>query len=260
MTDATPTRLAFAEHADAVVARLTLSDPTRRNALSTAMFDSLEAHLQQVLERDATVLAIEAEGPAFCAGFDLRAAVEEEGALDSFITRLGSLCRTLATLEAVVVAAVGGPALAGGAALVSACDLLLVSTEARIGYPAVRLGISPAVSLPTLMPAVGPAMARRLMLGGELLDGPALARCGWAHATAEDAEGLASLLDRTVERLAAAGPESLRATKSWCREHAGTTPEAFEAAVAATLAVLADEAGRETCRRRMAKALDRTRR
>ena len=260
MTDATPTRLAFAEHADAIVARLTLSDPTRRNALSTAMFDSLEAQVEQVRERGATVLAIEAEGPAFCAGFDLRAAVEEEGALDSFITRLGSLCRTLATLEAVVVAAVGGPALAGGAALVSACDLLLASAEARIGYPAVRLGISPAVSLPTLMPAVGPAMARRLMLGGELLDGPALARCGWAMAVAEDREALDALAESVLDRLASAGPEAIRATKAWCREQDEATPEAFEAAVAATLAVLADEAGGTECRTRMAKALDRSRR
>lgn len=254
------TRLDFEIRGGGAVARIVLADPDRRNALSTAMFDDLEADLQEVRERGAIAMSIEAEGPAFCAGFDLRAAVEEEGALESFIRRLGGVCRTIRSLETVVVAAVGGPALAGGAALASACDLLLATPEARIGYPAVRLGISPAVSLPTLMPAVGPAMARRLMLGGELLDGPALARCGWAMAVAEDREALDALAESVLDRLASAGPEAIRETKAWCREQDEATPEAFEAAVAATLAVLADEAGGTECRTRMAKALDRSRR
>lgn len=256
MTDR-PTRLEFATRGEALVARLVLTDADRRNALSTAMFDALESDLGAVADRGPVALSIEAEGSAFCAGFDLRAAVEEDGALERFISRLGGVCRTLATLDAVVVAAVAGPALAGGAALASACDLLLVSSEARIGYPAVRLGISPAVSLPTLMPAVGPAMARRLMLGGELLDGRAIANCGWAHAFAEDRTSLDDLIERTLDRLASGGPESLRATKAWTRAADGATAEAFDAAVAATLAVLAHDGGRRECRDRMARALDR---
>jgi len=238
---------------DGAVARIVLADAARRNALSHAMFDAIESALDEVRRAGCAAISIEAEGPAFCAGFDLRAAVEEPGALASFVSRLGGLCRMLRRMEAVSVAAVHGAALAGGAALVSACDVVLVSPEASIGYPAVRIGISPAVSLPTLRAGVGDGRARAMMLGGELLDGSAALRSGLAAALATDPAALRELTAATLRRLAAAGPAALRATKrSLADLDECLRDEVLEASVRTTLALV----GSEECTARMRKALD----
>ncbi|MGA1045263.1 MAG: enoyl-CoA hydratase/isomerase family protein [Phycisphaerales bacterium] len=240
---------------DGSLARITLGDVARRNALSNEMFDGLEQAIAKVAREGCIAVALEADGPAFCAGFDLRAAVEEVATLESFIERLSRLARGLRRLEAVTIAAVQGPALAGGAALVASCDLLLVTPEARIGYPAVRLGISPAVSLPTLLPTVGAGKARAMLLAGELVTGRDALASGWASGLAENPDSLLELVESTLRRLASSGPESLRATKRWLGGEEGTDSDAdFDRTMQATLAL----AGGEECRSRMKAALEAT--
>lgn len=240
---------------DGSLARITLGDVARRNALSNEMFDGLEQAIEEVRREGCIALAFEADGPAFCAGFDLRAAVEEVATLESFIRRLSHLARAIRRLEAVTIAAVQGPALAGGAALVASCDLLLVTPEARIGYPAVRLGISPAVSLPTLMPTVGAGRARAMLLAGELVTGEDALRTGWASGLAANPDSLLELVESTLRRLASSGSEALRATKAWLGGEEGTDSEAdFDRTMEATMSL----AGGEECRSRMQAALEAT--
>lgn len=203
------------------VATLVFDDPERRNALSRAVFDDLERCLDDVEtaieSRSCHVLRIGGEGPAFCAGFDLRA-MATEAALPSFLERLGAVCLRLRRLDAVVVAEVHGPAVAGGCAIVSACDIVLAGPDARFGYPVHRLGISPAVSMPTLVPLVESGGAREMMLGGGLLDAEAARRLGLVQRVFEDREALATGTTELVQRLGAMDPITLAATKRFLDE------------------------------------------
>lgn len=215
-------------HIDAPIMSLVLNDPDRRNALSGSVFDDLERCLDDVEmaidEGTGHVLRIRGEGPAFCAGFDLDA-MATEAALPSFLDRLGGACRRLRRMAAVVVAEVHGPAVAGGCALVSACDLVLAGPDAKFGYPVHRLGISPAVSMPTLVPAVKSGGAREMMLGGRLLDAATARRLGLVHHLFEDREALTAGTDALVARLGAMDAVTLAATKSFLDELDGTSKD-----------------------------------
>jgi methylglutaconyl-CoA hydratase len=221
---------------------LTLADPDRRNALSTAMFDALEAGVAAVGRHESSwILRIRGEGPAFCAGFDLGACIADRTLLATFIRRLSRLNRTIRRLRQVVVVEVHGAALAGGCALLSACDFVCVAPDATLGYPVHRIGVSPAVSLPTLTSATG-GSARPLTLGGDLIDGPSALRIGLATHCAPSPDRLPALVDELVEQLASKGRVALGATKRWLNELDGSLhDQAFERTAEGSAALCAGD-------------------
>ena len=226
---------------DGPIATITFADPDRRNALSAAMFDALEPALASLETATASgdpcrVLRLRGEGSAFCAGFDLDA-MADDGLLPSFLERLGGVCRRLRRLDAVVVAEVHGPAVAGGCAIVSACDIVHAGPDARFGYPVHRLGISPAVSIPTLMPAIESGGARHLMLGGDLIDARTARRFGLVHEVHESRETLTTAVGTMCRRLADLDAVVIRETKRFQNDLDGTArDDAFIATVAASVA------------------------
>lgn len=210
-----PVQLSIAER----IATIALNDPARRNALGVAMFDGLAAALDQVAARDdVQVVLLHGAGKAFCAGFDLAAAVEDHALLAEFIRRLSAITRQMRRMPQVVIAAVHGAAIAGGCALVSAADVVVVSRSATLGYPVHRIGISPAVTLPTLLQALPPGAARQLVMGGELIDGARAHRLGLAHQLSENDERVLDDARALAERIAAHGPHALRVTKDWINQ------------------------------------------
>ncbi|MFB0985085.1 MAG: enoyl-CoA hydratase/isomerase family protein [Phycisphaerales bacterium] len=229
---------------DTPIMTVVLNDPDRRNALSHQVFDDFEQCLDEVEtaidSESCHVLRIRGEGPAFCAGFDLEAMAN--GALPSFLERLGAICRRLRHLNAVVVAEVHGPALAGGCALVSACDIVHAGPDAAFGYPVHRLGISPAVSLATLVPGTSPGAARALTLSGEFLDANGAVRIGLAAAAHPDRAALADAVTTLCDRLAAMDAPTLSATKRFQNELDGTSDaDVFARSLAASLATADSE-------------------
>ncbi len=204
------------------------SSDSTRNALSSAMLDQLETALTDASERAASseviVVVIEAQGRAFCSGFDLAEAIEHEGRLAQFVERLGGVLRTIRALDAVVIAKVQGAALAGGCALVAACDIVCACADASFGYPVHRIGVSPAVSLPTLMATCGAGGARVLALSGEIVKAPHAQELGLVHQLCADRSALDEMAARLVDDLIAKGPSALRATKRWLNHIDGTEP------------------------------------
>jgi enoyl-CoA hydratase/carnithine racemase len=198
------------------------------------------------------VLRLRGEGSAFCAGFDLDA-MADEGLLPSFLERLGAFCRRLRRLDAVVVAEVHGPAVAGGCAIVSACDIVHAGPDARFGYPVHRLGISPAVSLPTLLPAVESGGARHLMVGGELVDAATAARLGLVHAVHPDRASLEQATTSLCTRLAGMDHGTIRETKRFLNELDGTDRDGT---FATTLAVSVERGGSDEAVRLISAARD----
>jgi methylglutaconyl-CoA hydratase len=111
-----------------------------------------------------------------------------------------------------MIAAVNGAAVAGGAGLVSVCDLAAAIPGAKFGYPEVRRGLVAAMVMPYLMRHVGERMARYLLLTGELIDAEEARRAGLLNAVVLAEE----LLDRAMawaRSLAEGGPQALAQTK-----------------------------------------------
>lgn len=199
------------------VARITLCDAQRRNALDAQTLESLRASIERLAADDgrADVLVIAGEGPAFCAGFDLAGCAEEPRRVEELLHGLSACVRGLRALDIPVVARVQGAALAGGCALLTGCDFVVAATDAQLGYPTHRIGISPAISIPSLCSRMG-AGARALLVSNELIDGPtAVARGLATHCV--DAGRLDAEVDALVARLLAKGPQAMRATKRWMR-------------------------------------------
>ncbi len=158
------------------VAVLRFDRAAKKNALTPAMLRDLVMRVAGCASARAIVLS--GAGGVFCAGFDLTLAKEDDGALAALFTELAAGVRCLREVPMPVVASAHGAAIAGGCALLCVCDFVVADAGSRIGYPALRLGISPAVSAPSLASAVGPGPARRLQLDPGVISGTEAARLG----------------------------------------------------------------------------------
>lgn len=222
-----------------VVATITLNNPDRRNALDTDMFNALEIALVDIQKYSTIrVVVVRASGPSFCAGFNLHAvandASQAQPVLADYLHRLHHCIDIITQLHAITIAAVSGPALAGGCALVSACDFVIATTDAKFGYPTHAIGLSPAISGPTLSSHMGLGAARELLLGGELISGARAFELGFAshlagatpvHNNVPDQvpphnfdSALAQETSRLTEILLAKGPRALLTTKQWLQQ------------------------------------------
>ena len=156
------------------VLRLTLNRPDKRNALNTAMIESLLAELEEArLSAEVRVVLLKGSGKDFCAGADLRELLDsvdntpEENAAQAM--KLGSVFVAIRQLEKPVVAAVHGRALAGGCGLATACDLVVAKSSSSFGYPEIQRGFVPAMVMAMLRRAVGEKVAFDLVSTGHIL-------------------------------------------------------------------------------------------
>lgn len=208
---------------DGPVALIALDDAARRNALTPHMFGELGDALDHVAHQAQVAVAVlHGRGTVFCSGFDLKSIARDPPVLGEFILRLGALLRQIRGMPQVVIAAVHGAAVAGGCALVSACDLVVVSSTARLGYPVHRLGLSPAVTTSTLIQKMGAGSARAMLVGGELIDGASALDRGLAHVLhGADGDVLPGAM-ALAQTVAGHGRAALRATKAWLNELDGS--------------------------------------
>ena len=168
------------------VRRITLNRPEKRNPLSnelrTELFDALET-----ADRDPAVrvMILRGAGPCFSAGYDLASNVAEgqpfytAGGLGNWPRHVVEGFFRIWDLAKPVIAQVHGYCLAGGTELATACDLVYVAEDARIGYPVVR-AISPPDNqfYPWI---VGLRRAMELMLTGDHMSGLEAVECGFAN-------------------------------------------------------------------------------
>ena len=130
---------------DGGVLTVTLNRPDKRNALSAEMIERLHQTLEQAdLDAAVRVVLIRGAGKDFCAGLDLdellASADRSPEENEKSALRLGRLFERIRDLPKPVVAMVHGRALAGGAGLASACDLVVASQSAQLGYPEIQRG------------------------------------------------------------------------------------------------------------------------
>lgn len=216
-------------HRDGGVLHIRLNRPDKRNALTPTMLAALDNAINAASTDDRAIL-LSGNGPAFCAGFDLSLCEDNDTALDALLTGLGTVVRSLRNATQPVVIAVHGAAIAGGCALLGGADVIVATRDAKLGYPVVKLGISPAVSAPFLARAGG-----QHATGGarDVLLDPTLSTAeDFAHRT-----GIAmELVDTQVQAherateiavsLAAKSTHALVHTKHWLNEIEGSLADA----------------------------------
>jgi methylglutaconyl-CoA hydratase len=157
------------------IGRITLARPEKKNALDQLAAEELTAALEQ-LDADPSVhvVLLDADGEDFCAGADLTALEDTLNAGAEAHQRdaesLGRVFTTMREMSRPVVAAVRGRALAGGAGLATACDIVLAEETARFAYPEVRLGFVPAMVMTMLRRVAGERRAFELVATGRQID------------------------------------------------------------------------------------------
>ena len=170
-----PSLLAISERGR--VAVVTLQRPEKRNALSI----DLRIELQDAFERlagDGSVgcIMLTGAGTAFCAGMDTS---QFGGDLDNrrrLVETSTGAFQAVGQCPKPVLAAVNGPALAGGFALALLCDIRIASETATFGYPELPIGIPPSYA--SARAALSPAVARELCLTGRVIDAAEALRVG----------------------------------------------------------------------------------
>ena len=197
---------------------LTLNRPEVRNALNDSLREALLEALTAAKHDDSVrALVLTGSGGAFCAGLDLADLQTLSGrsteANRDDSARLADLFLTLYTHSKPTVAAVNGPAVAGGAGLVSVCDVAVMSEGARIGYTEARIGFVAALVGVFLVRQVGDKHARDLLLSARLVDAREAAAIGLVNEVAPPDE----VVERAVARaraMAKNAPSSLAMTKA----------------------------------------------
>jgi methylglutaconyl-CoA hydratase len=163
-----------------------------------AVRDAVEAF---AADKTVRVMVVAGEGPAFSAGGDFNWVLGWPD-LDAITRRVGADAM-MAAVQAIYdfpkpsIARVHGSAVGGGVGLMLACDFALASSTARFGLTSVRNGLLAAIAIPVLIEAVGPRMARQLLMHGGTFDSATALRIGLVDQVVE-----ADALDETVAALA----------------------------------------------------------
>ena len=206
------TTIAVADHGP--IRTLTLHRPERRNAMTPEMQMELLAALEDT--GNARVLVLTGAGDAFCSGLDISVLREMSGksALEyrADAERLARLFLALYELPIPTIAAVHGPAIAGGAGLAILCDFTLATPESRFGFTEVRIGFVPALVSAFLALHIGGRHSRDLLLTGRIVDADEARRMGLINEIVPH-EQLAARVQALAGVLLANSPHSLAATK-----------------------------------------------
>jgi methylglutaconyl-CoA hydratase len=219
------------------VMTITLNRPDKRNALSPALIEELTQALCEAESSDCGVVVLTGAGSAFCAGLDMdhlaamNARTPEEHRRDS--ENMARVLRTLYDFPKPVIAAVNGPAIAGGMILATIPDFTLATPEAKFGLNEVRVGFVPAIAASFLLRQVGEKRTRELLLTGRLLKAQEALQLGLVTQVVA-AEELLQAAQALAQTLLQNSPQAMQAVKRLLARHARhRLDEELEDAIAA---------------------------
>jgi enoyl-CoA hydratase/carnithine racemase len=194
---------------------LTLDRPDERNPLDREMSAALLAAMGEAMaDPDVRAVAIAANGPAFCAGGDLRQmkALAQQPAEQAYAWPADIVALHKAALDAPkpMIALVDGPAYAGGMGLAGMCDILLATERARFAMPEVRMGLFPMIIVAHLARALPRKLLLDLMLTGRPIDADEAYRAGFVNRVCDGTEELWKAADEYGQWFAATSPAAVR--------------------------------------------------
>ncbi|HET8922310.1 MAG TPA: enoyl-CoA hydratase-related protein [Candidatus Acidoferrum sp.] len=198
------------------LATITLNRPAKRNAISAQMMAELQTALDEIERSHARVGIFTAAGKAFCAGMDLEmlAAIAQQSPAENQedSRRIAKLFRRIWSFTRPLIAAVNGPAYAGGCGIATLCDFTLAVPEAKLGYTEVKIGFLPAIVSVFLTRQIGEKRARDLLLTGRIIEAAEAKEFGLVSEIVP-AERLVARAHELAETLIAASPSSLARSK-----------------------------------------------
>lgn len=219
-----------------------LNRPEKRNALSRAMIEDLTQAFNDLhQQRRVRAVIVTGAGSAFCAGLDLaeiQASAQQDDALAQWhrdVVQYRDLLELMLLFPKPIIAAVNGPAVAGGAGLVLAADIVVATPDAKFGLPEPRRGLVSGLVAPLLTFRIGGGHAANLLLTARLADAQEAHRLGVYHELTP-AETIWARAHQLAQECAQSAPESLQLTKRMLNETIGAHLETLLSAGAAASA------------------------
>ena len=185
------------------ILRLTLNDVTRRNALSEAMLSELGTAFAEAGKDSAMrAIVLAANGPAFCAGHDLKEMTAGRAGADrgrAYFAKVMAQCsgvmQGIVNCPKPVIAEVTGVATAAGCQLVASCDLAIAADNARFSTPGVHIGLFCSTPMVALSRNVSNKHAMEMLLTGDMISAPHAAEMGLVNYAIAAAELTPTVMD-----------------------------------------------------------------
>jgi crotonobetainyl-CoA hydratase len=208
------------------VAIITMNRPESRNAIAAEMSEALGQALER-LENDPTLMVgiLTGAGTAFCAGADLKKMAEGESLISLKNPQWGFGGIIEHPISKPLIAAVNGPALAGGTEVMLCCDLVIMSKNATFGLPEVKRGLLAAAGgVLRLGGMIPPRIAMEIVLTGDPINAETADRWGLVNQVVEPEQLMESAL-ALAERIAVNAPLSVQASRRVLLKAAGLQRE-----------------------------------
>ncbi|HVZ54524.1 MAG TPA: enoyl-CoA hydratase [Pseudolabrys sp.] len=205
---------------DKEIAILTLDRSAARNSLSEALLMALSQAFGEIAA-DNTVRAVvlAANGPAFCAGHDLKELTSRRSDADGgrayfkhIMTTCSAMMQKIVNLPQPVIAAIQGPASAAGCQLVASCDLAIASEAAKFATPGVDIGLFCSTPMVALSRNVARKHAMEMLLTGDMVDAERAAAIGLINRVVPPGEVLKEAL-ALAHRIASKSSYTLKVGK-----------------------------------------------
>lgn len=223
---------------DGPLTTLTLNRPDKRNALNVDLLEQLAAAIASAEnENSQRVLIVRGAGSVFCAGLDLTEAAQSSD-VHASADRVSRVLRALSETRLVTIAAVHGAAIAGGAGLMSACDIAVATRDARFGFPEVQRGLVPALIMTFLRRQLHERDARELLILGETITADRAHAMGLINRVVVDDGALETEVRAVVNSVLKGAPGAVAQTKAvlaslWPKTIADDLGQAIRAHVSA---------------------------
>jgi enoyl-CoA hydratase/carnithine racemase len=187
---------------DGDIAVLVLNRPAARNSLSEALLIALsEAFKSIAADTSIRAVVLAANGPAFCAGHDLKELTSRRSDTDggrAYFKQIMTVCsgmmQQIVNLPQPVIACVQGAASAAGCQLVASCDLAVASSSAKFATPGVDIGLFCSTPMVALSRNVSRKHAMEMLLTGEMVDSDKAVQIGLINRTVAAGEERAEAL------------------------------------------------------------------
>lgn len=196
---------------------ITLNRPDKRNALNDQLISDLrEAIADADADDQARVVMLRGAGKDFCAGADLSQV--EKSAQASIIeniegaSQMADLFIAMRRMKKPVIAAVHGRALAGGAGLASACDMVIATRSARFCYTETKIGFVPAIVMSIARRNLGEKLAFEILATAKTFSAQEAAEIGFINRVCDDAD-FETEVEKFASEIASLSPSALMLTK-----------------------------------------------
>lgn len=204
-----------------------LNRAEKRNAINSAVVAQLtEAFNDFMQERSVRAVVLTGAGDVFCSGTDLAEIQATSETSDYFATRhqesqhLKALIETMLRFPKPIIAAVNGPTMGLGTALMLAADVVIAGESASVGFPESRRGLSTGFTSPLLAFRLGAGIAANLLMTGRTLDAKQAAASGLFHEVVPD-DFVWARANEIAVQCAAGARESHQMTKQLINETIG---------------------------------------